>query len=62
MNGQNEGSVGYWTTRGCSSGGFPLCERPRDGYTQPPPPTYAPEDIACPSGWVGVGPNCYQVD
>ena len=22
---ENEGSVGYWTTRGCSSGGFPLC-------------------------------------
>ena len=26
MKGQNEGSVGYWTTRGCLSDGFPLCE------------------------------------
>ena len=61
MNGKNEAPTGYWTTQYCSAGGFPLCERPRLGFKQPPLPTRAPEDIPCPAGWVGVGPNCYQV-
>lgn len=61
MNGQNEKNTGYWVAQNCAMGGFPLCERARKGYKQPPLPTLAPESIPCPAGWVGVGPNCYQV-
>lgn len=61
MNGQNEVWPGRWITKSCADTAFPLCERPRSGYKQPPLPTLAPEDIPCPPDWIPLGPNCYQV-
>eukprot|EP00094_Tigriopus_californicus_P000452 TCALIF_00439-PB protein Name:"Similar to MRC1 Macrophage mannose receptor 1 (Homo sapiens)" AED:0.06 eAED:0.07 QI:7/0.88/0.83/1/0.74/0.69/36/84/3089 len=57
-------AIGKWEVQDCSNQHSYICEKPRAGYTVPPPPptsTYVP--INCPDtySWVSYEGHCYKI-
>ncbi|XP_055958871.1 uncharacterized protein LOC126830395 [Patella vulgata] len=55
-------TAGLWYNMNCSTLAPAVCEKQRVGFTTPMPITKMPSLIPCPTGWLGEGEWCYQVN